>query len=208
MEKRSITSEDYLKLIDEYTIYNGYTTLTDISNYLNITRQSAYDEINLLIKSNIVEKKGKGQYVLTEEGEREANIFLRKHRIAEIILYNCLDMPWNEIDDEAMGIEHGITEKIEESVYGKYNCSKCPHGNPIPDKNGNVTEPDDIQYKDLQNNNKYIVSRIVFENKDILNFLGKYNIIPGKTVEKIDGKLIFDKIIIPEYISRAMRYFY
>ncbi len=208
MEKRSITSEDYLKLIDEYTIYNGYTTLTDISNYLNITRQSAYDEINLLIKSNIVEKKGKGQYVLTEEGEREANIFLRKHRIAEIILYNCLDMPWNEIDDEAMGIEHGITEKIEESVYSKYNCSKCPHGNPIPDKNGNVTEPDDIQYKDLQNNNKYIVSRIVFENKDILNFLGKYNIIPGKTVEKIDGKLIFDKIIIPEYISRAMRYFY
>ena len=73
--------------------------------------------------------------------------------------------------------------------------------NPIPNKYGNMIEPEDIKFEGLKNN-KYTVSRIVFENKDILNFPWNYNILPGKIVEKF----ILDKIIIPEYIARPMHY--
>ena len=74
----SITSEDYLKLINEYTMYSGYTTLSDISDYLNITRQSAYDEANLLIRNNLVDRKSRDKYVLTDKGNKGANIELLK----------------------------------------------------------------------------------------------------------------------------------
>ncbi len=206
-QKRSVTFEDYLKLINEYTMYNGYSTLTDISNYLNIKRQSAYDEINLLINEGLVEREDKGHYILTKSGEKEANIFLRKHRIAEIILYDCLNISWNETDEQAMGIEHGITEVIENAVCKKYNCDKCPHGNPIPDKNGNVINIDDIKYKNLKNDKKYVISRVVFENKEILDFLSTNNILPDNIVIKKGDELIsYNDVVIPEYISKAMRF--
>ncbi len=210
MEARTVTAEDYLKSLDEFTLYKGFASLSDIAHLLNTTRQSAYDEIKILIQQGFVNKQERGKYVLSATGQRAANLFLRKHRIAEIILWKGLSIKWEHVDDQAMGIEHGITEEIAEAVCQKFGCETCPHGNPVPDSHGNVTEINDLTVDDLLPGKSYKITRVIFENREILEFLGKNSLLPGSIVEtdeenglhSMDGR----GTRIPYHIGKALRY--
>jgi len=212
MEHGSITAEDYLKIIDELTNYRGHATLNDISKFFSVTRQSVYDEMNILIERGMVERTNKGEYVLSEKGKHEANIFLRKHRIAEILLSRALKMRWDLLDSEAMGIEHGITETIAGLVCETYGCEKCPHGNPVPDVSGNVTEPNDLSLQEIAKNSRVRVSRVIFESDEVLRYLQSNSITPGSDlVVGEDGGVYFyqdgGRSRIPEDIASAMKFF-
>ncbi|MEM0156957.1 MAG: metal-dependent transcriptional regulator [Thermoplasmataceae archaeon] len=210
MENRSITAEDYLKAIDEFTLYNGFASLSEIAHLLGTARQSAYDEIKILVQRGFVERQSRGQYVLTKKGSVEANIFLRKHRIAEILLWKSLSLPWETIDDEAMGIEHGITETIAEAVCIKYGCDSCPHGNPVPDETGRVKETDDIFFNSLEPDREYRISRVIFENSSILHYLGTHSLLPGHAIATDHRGAVYiprnGNEEVPETVARAITY--
>lgn len=210
VETRSITTEDYLKAIDEFTLYSGYASLSEIAHLLGTARQSAYDEIKILVQKGLVERRSRGEYILTREGSVEANIFLRKHRIAEILLWKSLSLPWETIDDEAMGIEHGITETIADAVCRKYGCDSCPHGNPVPDETGRVNEIHDIFFSSLKPDRKYRISRVIFENSEILHYLGTRSMLPGYEVATDhQGRLCIspnNDENVPESVARAITY--
>lgn len=208
MHKQSITTEDYLKSIHELTEYRGYASLTDIGKILGTARQSVYDEINIMLDKKLVRRLDRGKYVLTEKGQIDANKFLRKHRIAEILLFQALSMDWEHLDDQAMGIEHGMTEEIMDKVCEKFGCVKCPHGNPVPDKNGITSPAQDMKMSGAIQGEKYTVSRVIFEEKSILSFLGENQLYPGtEIVYTYDGcwELNGKRINFPENVADAIR---
>ena len=207
----SMTTEDYLKSIYELNEYKGFATLADISQILGTARQTVYDEIKILLDKNFVKRNDRGKYSLTEDGEREANLFLRKHRVAEILLWKGLNMKWSKLDDQAMGIEHGMTEEIISAACKKFDCEKCPHGNPVPDSNGRVSVPSDLKYKELDVERRYFLNRVIFETPDILKFLEENSLLPDIMVMKEDnpGRLRLNNnrtVSIPDYILDALRF--
>ncbi len=207
----SVTTEDYLKSIYELNEYKGFATLADISQILGTARQTVYDEIKILLDKNFVKRNDRGKYSLTEDGEREANLFLRKHRVAEILLWKGLNMKWSKLDDQAMGIEHGMTEEIISAACKKFDCEKCPHGNPVPDSNGRVSVPSDLKYKELDVERRYFLNRVIFETPDILKFLEENSLLPDIMVMKEDnpGRLRLNNnmtVSIPDYILDALRF--
>ncbi|MCL6014172.1 MAG: metal-dependent transcriptional regulator [Candidatus Thermoplasmatota archaeon] len=207
----SVTTEDYLKSIYELNEYKGFATLADISQILGTARQTVYDEIKILLDKNFVKRNDRGKYSLTEDGEREANLFLRKHRVAEILLWKGLNMKWSKLDDQAMGIEHGMTEEIISAACKKFDCEKCPHGNPVPDSNGRVSVPSDLKYKELDIERRYFLNRVIFETPDILKFLEENSLLPDIMVMKEDnpGRLRLNNnrtVSIPDYILDALRF--
>lgn len=210
MEARTVTAEDYLKSLDEFTLYKGFASLSDIAHLLNTTRQSAYDEIKILLQKGFVIKQDRGKYVLSPAGQQAANLFLRKHRIAEILLWKGLSMKWEQIDDQAMGIEHGITEDIARAVCQKFGCETCPHGNPVPDIMGNVSEINDLTMDELLPGKSYKISRVIFENREILEFLGQNSLLPGAIVYTDEQNALHDRNyrdrVIPKPIGKALRY--
>ncbi|EQD43202.1 Iron dependent repressor [mine drainage metagenome] len=173
MKRSSITEEDYLKCIHEFMDLQGYASLTDIAHVLRTVRQTVFDEIKILMEKGFVDRIEKGRYILNNAGQMNALKFLRKHRVAEILLWKGLGMKWSELDDQAMGIEHGMTDVIIERVCKIYGCQKCPHGNVIPDSNGDVNKIIDYRVSDFTRNKKLRISRIVFESPDMLEFLEK-----------------------------------
>jgi DtxR family Mn-dependent transcriptional regulator len=206
-----MTTEDYLKSIYELNEYKGFATLADISQILGTARQTVYDEIKILLDKNFVKRNDRGKYSLTEDGEREANLFLRKHRVAEILLWKGLNMKWSKLDDQAMGIEHGMTEEIISAACKKFDCEKCPHGNPVPDSNGRVSVPSDLKYKELDIERRYFLNRVIFETPDILKFLEENSLLPDIMVMKEDnpGRLRLNNnrtVSIPDYILDALRF--
>ncbi|MGC8609285.1 MAG: metal-dependent transcriptional regulator [Thermoplasmata archaeon] len=211
LRRNTVTEEDYLKIIDELTGYKGFASFSDISHKLGVRRQSARDEINRLMIFQLIEKKGKGKYALTDNGKREANIFLRKHRTAEILLNKCIGIPWEDVDEQAMGIEHGMTEEIIKNTLNRFGSTKCPHGNPIPDENGFVVMPEDTDVSVLKGEYNVVLSRVIYETRDILQYLSSLGLYPGSQTKFInDGKYFFEiggkRIQVSSDIIKAVRF--
>jgi Mn-dependent transcriptional regulator len=205
----SVTVEDYLKIIHELTEYNGYASLADIAPILGTSRQSAYDEISILVERDFVERIDRGKYQLTSDGQREANRFLRKHRVAEILLWKGLGLRWSSLDDQAMGIEHGMTEEIMEKVCLKFGCESCPHGNPIPSPEGDVGFEPELSFEKLSIDQDYHIKRVIFETPVILSFLEENKLFPDTVLKRINEEEIEfmgKSIKIPKDILRSLRF--
>jgi len=80
---------------------------------------------------------------LTEAGCVEALRLLRRHRLIQTFLLECLGYSWEEVHEEAERLEHsvsdGFTERLAESLG---HPAHDPHGDPIPAADGSL-EADD-----------------------------------------------------------------
>lgn len=70
---------------------------------------------------------------LTPSGEEKARAIVRRHRLAEVLFAEVLQVSMEDAEASACELEHTLTERVVDRV-----CTflghppKCPHGNPIP----------------------------------------------------------------------------
>ena len=70
---------------------------------------------------------------LTEVGRSHATRVMRKHRLAECMLVEMLQMPWEEVHEEACRWEHVMSDAVERRLMEILNHpTVSPFGNPIP----------------------------------------------------------------------------
>ncbi len=70
---------------------------------------------------------------LTEEGRNHATRVMRKHRLAECMLVEMLQMPWEEVHGEACRWEHVMSDAVERRLMEILDHpTVSPFGNPIP----------------------------------------------------------------------------
>jgi DtxR family Mn-dependent transcriptional regulator len=85
-----------------------------------------------LVESGLVALDG-GTLALTEAGRAAAREIVRRHRLAEVLFHQVLDLPMEVTENEACRVEHVLTPQATDAV-----CSflghppVCPHGRPIP----------------------------------------------------------------------------
>lgn len=69
--------------------------------------------------------------LLTEEGERRSRDITRRHRLAERLFTDVLDL--KEYEEEACRFEHAISSEVEEAICTLLGHPPvCPHGKNIP----------------------------------------------------------------------------
>ncbi|RMF89980.1 MAG: DtxR family iron (metal) dependent repressor [Methanobacteriota archaeon] len=91
--------------------------------------ESALDE---LAEEGSVEVKG-GNVRLTEKGKGEARDIIRRHRLAERLLVDVLEMAEERVEEAACRFEHALPRGVDESVCTLLGHPRlCPDGNPIP----------------------------------------------------------------------------
>ncbi len=85
---------------------------------------------------------------LTDSGRREAVGVMRKHRLAERLLFDVIGLDWEDLHIEACRWEHVMSEAVERRIVAMLDKPLvCPHGNPIPglDELGlPVSQADDV----------------------------------------------------------------
>mgnify|MGYP001576358529 CR=1 FL=1 len=85
-----------------------------------------------LVDAGLVEL-GDGELTLTAAGQHQAREIVRRHRLAEVLFHQVLDLPMAVTENEACGVEHVLTAQATDAV-----CSflghppVCPHGRAIP----------------------------------------------------------------------------
>jgi len=85
-----------------------------------------------LLKSGFIKIDG-NQIVLLEKGRKEAYAAVRRHRLAERLLVDVLDIKKKVIDEVSCRFEHLLHKGLEDNVCRLLGHPKfCPHGKPIP----------------------------------------------------------------------------
>ena len=70
---------------------------------------------------------------LTDAGRGLATAVMRRHRLAERLLVDVIQVPWHQVHEEAGRLEHAISDNLEQHLIRLLgDPATCPHGNPIP----------------------------------------------------------------------------
>lgn len=70
---------------------------------------------------------------LTPRGHEAAVRVMRKHRLAECMLVEMLQMPWEDVHAEACRWEHVMSDAVERQILQRLgHPTVSPYGNPIP----------------------------------------------------------------------------
>ena len=85
-----------------------------------------------LEKEGYVDYKPYEGVKLTPDGFIVARRIARNHRLAEAMLYEIFDVPFNVLHEQACLIEHGISDTLADYIYKKLKDKKTPFGMPIP----------------------------------------------------------------------------
>ncbi len=85
-----------------------------------------------LIKEGHAQRSG-DYLTLTEKGWHEAHSCIRRHRLAERLLADVLDIKNGVLHDIGCKFEHLLQKNVEENICTLLgHPSACPHGKPIP----------------------------------------------------------------------------
>jgi DtxR family Mn-dependent transcriptional regulator len=190
----SFTEENYLKAIFKLSQKTDSGVPTNaIAEVLDTKASSVTDMIKKLSDKKLVNYKKYQGVKLTKKGKEIAVSIIRNHRLWEVFLVEKLNFKWDEVHDLAEDLEHINSEKLTNQLdafleYPKYD----PHGDPIPDKDGNINRHQDITLADLKTKEQGIVVGVKEHSKSYLNYLENTNLVLGTEI-KVKEIVDFDR---------------
>ncbi|PQA93245.1 iron (metal) dependent repressor, dtxr family protein [Chryseobacterium shigense] len=141
--KTTLTEENYLKALFHLVDNEGKVTINELSKFLGVKMPSVNNMMKKFADKKWVIYETYKPLVVTESGKREAALVVRKHRLTEMFLVKKMNFGWENVHEIAEQLEHVHSQiffdKMDEILdYPKFD----PHGEPIPDKDGNIIAQD------------------------------------------------------------------
>ncbi len=127
------TTEMYLRTVFELEEEGIVPLRARIAERLAQSGPTVSQTVARMERDGLLHVAGDRQLALTDAGRMLATRVMRKHRLAECLLVNVIQMPWEEVHVEACRWEHVISESVERRLFDLLgHPERCPHGNVIP----------------------------------------------------------------------------
>lgn len=194
----TLSEENYLKAIYHLELVaNSGISTNAIAKQLNTKASSVSDMIKKLSdKEVVVYKKYKG-VVLTSKGKKVAANIVRKHRLWEVFLVEKLNFSWDEVHDVAEQLEHIKSPKLINQLDAMLGFpTQDPHGDPIPDKDGNINAIEKSLLSTLQKNESGVCVGVDDSSSEFLQFLDKKGITLGKNIMVLEKEEFDNSFLI------------
>jgi DtxR family Mn-dependent transcriptional regulator len=191
--KMTLSEENYLKTIYHITVVSNSEVSTNaIAEMMETKASSVTDMIKKLAEKDLVNYKKYQGVSLTDKGKLAAKMIVRKHRLWEVFLVEKLDFSWDEVHDIAEQLEHIKSEKLINKLDDFLgNPATDPHGDPIPNADGQILKIDKQLLSELSANQKGICVGVKDTSSEFLKYLDKQKIALGSKIE-ILSKESFD----------------
>lgn len=180
--------QDYAKAIYALESREGAAvTMNRLADRLGVTSASASGMVKKLAELGLVDHAPYRGVQLTPPGERLALEVLRRHRLLELFLAKLLDMPWDQVHDEAEILEHALSAQLEEIIATKLgDPTRDPHGDPIPSRRLEVDERQTRSLESLQPGDRGTFVRVSDSDPAMLRYLAARGIAPGSTLKVVE----------------------
>ncbi len=213
--KFSICQENYLKAVFHLQQHGTTVSTNELADALQTKPASVTDMVQKLKMQKLLQYEKYQGVKLTTEGRKIAIQIIRKHRLWEYFLVTKLKFGWEEVHEIAEELEHVSSKKLIDKLdeflhFPKYD----PHGDPIPDGNGQMPAHRQIALSELPVNNRVLVSGIGDQSNDMLELLNHKKIFIGTAVEikrkfGVDGSLEiqiknYTPVTISEHVAKNL----
>ena len=192
----TLTEENYIKAI--YHLGNNgkdRVNTNAIAEALSTKASSVTDMIKKLSEKNYAEYKKYHGVTLTNDGRRVAINIIRKHRLWEVFLVEKLNFSWDEVHEVAEHLEHIKSEKLINELDALLEFPTYdPHGDPIPDKDGNFKHIEKIILAKAETGSTYKCVGVDDTSTKFLKYLDSNSIALG-TIITIKHKEPYDNSI-------------
>ena len=120
--------------------------------------------------------------VLTKEGRKSAESIVRRHRLAERMVVDLLDVELEKSHVEAHRLEHAISPELERKIVARLgNPTTCPFGHAIP--GSGYSPPKNAMPLDRAiPGQELAIDRIPEDDQPLLEYLVANKFIPGEIV--------------------------
>ncbi|MFD0795307.1 metal-dependent transcriptional regulator [Mucilaginibacter litoreus] len=193
----TLSEENYLKCIYRLAQDKGQKiTPTAIAEALGNNPASVVDMIRKLTDKHVITYDKKKGVELTTQGQNDAAMIVRRHRLWEVFLLEKLGYRWDEIHDIAEDLEHikdaSLADRLDKFLgFPEYD----PHGDPIPKANGKMAKRFSTTLADIKPGAHCSVVAVKDTSSQFLQYLQKLDINIGTKIHLIE-KIQFDSSLV------------
>lgn len=193
----TLSEENYLKAVYHLSKQGVEAVSTNaIAEKVGAKASSVTDMIKKIAEKDLFNYVKYQGVTLTESGQKMAVLIVRKHRLWELFLVEKLNFSWDEVHEVAEQLEHIKSLKLVNELDAFLGFPKQdPHGDPIPDKNGNIKNIEKELLSAVKTGNTCFCVGVKDSSKAFLSYLNKKEIALGSkfkilSKETYDGSMV------------------
>lgn len=159
---------------------NEQVPLSLLSSHVEASAQAISTMVKRLNQNGYLVHEPYRGVRLTEEGEKIAMPSLRRHRLTEVFLVKVMKYDWASAHTLSDVFERGVNDEIEDrmdELAGR--PTRCPHGEPIPSKDGTMPEVRDEPLVNVPSGSDCVISRVRTHDMEKLRYVAELGLIPG-----------------------------
>lgn len=174
---REYLAEIYRLQEDEPTV-----STTSLAERLGVSAPAVPRMLKRLKNDGLVKHVPYQGVELTELGRREALSELRRHRILEVFLVEVMGFTWDEAHEHADQLGQGLNDELTARMAEMTGePERCPHGEPIPNAQGELPHVEDIAMINLGVGTSGVISRVRTHDPERLRYFHSLELVPGQT---------------------------
>ena len=114
---------------------------------------------------------------------------VRNHRLIELYLTNTLNLPWDEVHEEAENLEHSVSDRLVARI-DEYlgHPDRDPHGDPIPDAAGKFRTREGTPLVKCAPQCRFVLLRVPDRSPDFLRYLREGGLTVGATAMVLENQ--------------------
>lgn len=155
--------------------------LSDLSEHVDASTQAVSRMIRRMKKGGYLVHEPYRGVRLTPEGESIAMPALRRHRLIEVFLVKVMEYDWSKAHELSDVFELGVNQELEDRIDELTgHPTRCPHGEPIPTRDGVMPQVRDRCLLELETGMEGAISRVRTHDHDKLRYIAELGLLPGK----------------------------
>lgn len=179
---------DYLAAIYKIARNQDKVTTSALAERMHVSAAAASSMLKRLEDSGFVDRSTSDGVKLTEQGHLAAMQLIRRHRLLEVFLIQVMGYTWDQVDDEAHRLQHAISANFENHMDRLCNYpTHCPHGDPIPRKDGTMPIEPLVSVLQLQPGQEGVLRRVDSSDARVLRYLGQLALMPGCKLKLVNA---------------------
>ena len=177
------TVENYVKqlyLEQQRCLPGELVPLGRLATALGVVPGTVTTMVRTLDDAKLVKYEPRNGVCLSTSGEKLALHVLRRHRLVELFLVKVLGYDWSEVHDEAEELEHVVSDKLLErldALLGRPSFD--PHGDPIPDADGQLPDRPTQPLSACTDGAEIRVERVNNQDARFLRMITELGLLPG-----------------------------
>ncbi|MEY3678631.1 MAG: hypothetical protein RI924_772, partial [Bacteroidota bacterium] len=170
----------------------GPVTTNRISEVMGNKAASVTDMLKRLAEKELIHYVKYQGVRPSQKGKETAIGIIRKHRLWEVFLVEKLGFKWDEVHDIAEELEHikspELVDRLDEFLN---HPSRDPHGDPIPNRQGEFQADEWINLAKMNSGQSGILSGVTEHSSVFLQYLEQQGLLLGTHIQ-LEEIIAFD----------------